>query len=254
MAPRGTFPDSASMIRLTMPHWYGFNRGVRVTSTGSLTEDEWDRLREQDAAFGFGNSREEWAAKARSNPAFVERANAVSDLLQRWGAQRLVSVGVGTGLFEFLVKSALPEIVVRCGDSAPGSIDQLRVRFHESITVEPMDLRRPTWVREPDEIVLLNRVDTELADGEWVLFFSELARRGARRIIWIPAGLLTVGSALLELRGLLGGLAKGRHLMRAGYLRTSARMTELFSAHYERREVIKRGDHPTWGLHLRERG
>jgi hypothetical protein len=58
---------------------------------------------------------------------------------------------------------------------------------------------------------------------------------------------------LTEILGVLVGLGMRRHLYRSGYLRTPARMIELFSDHYQRREVIVRGDLPTWGLHLSER-
>ena len=241
------------MIRLTLPHWYGFTDGVRVVPAGPLTEEEWGRLRERDAAFGFGNSREEWMAYARSNSAIVERAEGVSGLLRAWSVRRLVSVGVGTGIFEFLLKSSTPSLEIRCGDRGSESLLLLQQRFTEAESVERMDLRDPTWIRDPEEIVLLNRVDMEMSDAEWHGFFKDLAVRGVKRVIWIPCGLLTGVSMLMEIRGVLVGLGMRRHLYRSGYLRTPPRMIELFSEHYERREVIVRGDLPTWGLHLSER-
>jgi hypothetical protein len=242
------------MIRLTLQHWYGFTAGVRVASDGPLTEEEWVRLRERDTAFGFGTSREDWIAGARANSALVERAAAVAELLRNWSSQRLVSVGVGTGVFEFLLKSSAPGLKIRAGDWGDESLQLLQERFKEADSIERMDLREPTWFRDPDETVLLNRVDMELGDVEWSHVFSDLAERGARRIVWIPAGLLTPGSMLTEIRGVLVGLGMRRHLQPAGYLRTPARMMELFSDHYARREVIKRGDLPAWGLHLRAKG
>jgi hypothetical protein len=246
--------SATQVIRLTLPHWYGFAEGVRLVPAGPLTEEEWGRLRERDSAFGFGRSRDEWAAYARSNPAIVARAAAVTRLLADWGAKRLVSVGVGTGIFEFLLKSAGKDLKIRCGDWEADSIPLLRERLTDVASVERMDLRRPEWVHNPDEVVLLNRVDMELSDAEWRGVFTELAARGTRRIVWIPCGLLTVTSMFSELRGVVVGLGMRRHLYRSGYLRTPARMIELFASNYERREVIKRGDLPTWGLHLKGGG
>ncbi len=240
------------MIRLTLQHWYGFTDGVRVVPAGPLTEEEWGRLREKDAAFGFGASRDEWIVFARSNPAIVERAAAVSDLLKVWRAQRIVSVGVGTGIFEFLLLSSAPDLKIRAGDWGDESLRLLGERFTEAESVERMDLRQPTWFGDAEETVLLNRVDMELSDAEWRDFFADLALRGAKRIVWIPCGLLTAGSTIMEIRGVLVGLAMRRHLHRSGYLRTPARMAELFSDHYVRREVLNRGDLPAWGLHLRD--
>jgi len=242
------------MIKLTLQHWYGFTDGVRLVPAGPLTEEEWERLRERDTAFGFGSSREEWIALARSNTGIVERAAAVADLLEDWQTKRVVSVGVGTGIFEFLLKNSTPDLKIRSGDWGDESLRVLQERLGEGESVERMDLRQPTWCRDTEESVLLNRVDMELSDSDWHRVFADLARRGAKRIVWIPCGLLTPGSAATEIRGVLAGLATRRHLHRSGYLRTPARMVELFSDHYVRREVIKRGDLPTWGLHLRDEG
>jgi hypothetical protein len=242
------------VIRLTLPHWYGFTDGVRLEHAGPLTEEEWGRLRERDTAFGFGRSRDEWIAFAHSNQALVERAGGVTELLARWNVNRLVSVGAGTGIFEFLLKSSAPDLKLRCGDWEADSIPILRERLADVDSIERMDLRRPDWVQDPDEAVLLNRVDMELSDVEWHDVFAKVAARGAKRIVWIPCGLLTAISMFTELRGVVVGLGMRRHLYRSGYLRTPARMTELFAAHYERREVFKHGDLPTWGLHLKERG
>lgn len=240
-----------SGIRLTLPHWYGFTPGIATSRSAVLTDEEWDRLRERDAAFGFGRSREEWIANAQSNVAVVRRANAVAALLKSWNADRLVSAGVGTGLFEFLLKSVLSELVLRCGDWSPESLRLLRQRFVECESVERMDLRRPKWARDKNEVVLLNRVDMELTDNEWRHCFTELATVGVKRIVWIPCGLLNGRSMVAEIRGVLAGIGMRRQLARSGYLRTPARMSELFSRHYDRREVLTSGDLPTWGLHLR---
>jgi len=235
-----------------MPHWYGFTEGVRVVTAGPLTEEEWGRLRERDAAFGFGGSRETWIATARSNPTLVSRAEAVARLLRDWGVPRVVAVGTGTGTFEYLLKSFAPEIAVRCGDWATESIVELKRLFTEAESVERMDIRQVTWVRDPDEVVLLNRVDMELRDSEWRSVFRDMAGQKVRRIIWIPCGLLTGASVFTELRGILAGIGRRRRLYRTGYLRTPARMVELFANGYQCREVIKRGDLPTWALHLNE--
>lgn len=238
------------LVRLTVPHWYGFTQGIRTLNAGPLSEDEWVRLREHDQAFGFGDSRETWIAAALSNPRVSTRAGAVCGLLRAWGAHRLVSAGSGTGSFEFLVKSSMPELTIRCGDIGDATLLMLRQRLTEAESVERMDLRHPEWVKDPNDVVLLNRVDMELSDLEWRSFFHVLADRRVRRVIWIPCGLLTAATVVTELRGVLSGFVRRRRLFRSGFLRTEARMVELFSRWYSRLETIDQGDLPTWGLHL----
>jgi hypothetical protein len=240
-------------IRLTVPHWYGFAPGVVTSRSAVLTDDEWDRLRESDAAFGFGTSRDEWMAKARSTAGLTERAHALARLLARWNATHVVSVGVGTGLFEFLVKTETPAIVMRCGDWSSQSLALLRERFLECDSIERMDLRDPTWAVRPGEVVLLNRVDMELTDGEWRRLFGQLAATGVRHIVLIPCGLLNAAAALSELSGLLAGIRRRRQIARSGFLRTPSRMRELFGEGYERQETVKSGDLEIWGLHLKDK-
>lgn len=237
-------------LRLTVPHWYGFAPGIATSRSAVLSDVEWDRLRAQDAAFGFARSREEWIANARSNAAVARRAAAVVRLLQGWRVTKLVSAGVGTGMFEYLVKSAMPGLVMRCGDWSPDSVRLLRERFVECDSVERMDLRTPDWARDPAEAVLLNRVDMELTDAEWRRFFEHLASAGVERLVWIPCGLLTAGSAVTEIRGVLAGISKRRQLAKSGFLRTAPRMRDLFAGRYDVHEVLLEGDLPTWGLHL----
>jgi hypothetical protein len=239
------------LIRLTIPHWYGFVEGVREVRSGPLTESEWVTLRERDSAFGFGPTREAWIAAARSNAQLGERARAVAELLRGWNADRIVAVGAGTGSFEFLLKSFSPQLVIRCGDWGEETLALLKERFVEAASVERMDLRSTDWVRDPDEVVLLNRVDMEMSDEEWRAVFVRLAAKKVRRVLWIPCGLLTAGSLVVEVRGVAAGLVRRRRLFRSGYLRTPDRMVDLFAPAYERRELIRKGDQPTWGLHLK---
>jgi hypothetical protein len=237
-------------VKLTVPHWYGFAAGFQTSNAAVLTGDDWDRLREVDSAFGFGRSREEWVAKARSSSELTERAKAIAILLDGWNTRRLVSPGVGTGLMEFLLKSERPGLVMRCGDWSPESLRLLRERFTECDSIEEIDLRGHGWARDPDEVVLLNRVDMELSDREWRSVFTGLARAQVERVVLVPCGLLTGSMAVAELRGLVVSLGRRRSIARSGYLRTPARMLDLFDGLYERREVLSTGNLPTWGLHL----
>jgi hypothetical protein len=239
-------------IRLTVPHWYGFAPGVATSRSAVLTDEEWDRLRESDAAFGFGASREEWMSKARSNTRLVERARAMARLLESGGATHLVSVGVGTGLFEFLLKSEMPHLALRCGDWSPESLRLLRERFQECESIERMDLRLPIWARDPDEVVLLNRVDMELTDAEWRRVFRQLAGAGTRRILLVPCGLLNGNSFMSEIRALLVSVRERRQIARSGFLRTQGRLLDLLADSYVRRDILTAGDLPTWILDRRE--
>ena len=213
----------------------------------STVPQGWDRLREsdQDGSFGFGSSRDQWTQRARSHAFLAEHAACIVGLLRGWNARQLVSVGVGTAMLEYLVKSAAPDVVLRCGDFAPHSIERLRSLFPECDSIETMDLRDPTWATDPSDVLLLNRVDTELNDLEWKEVFRRLHRSQIERIIFIPCELLTASLAVHELRGLATAVRRRRRLARAGYMRTEARLLELFADLYTRTLCHSREDFPS---------
>jgi hypothetical protein len=237
---------------LTISHWYGFDRRLALTGDSLQSPESWDALRASDPAgrFGFGASRQEWVGRATSNALLVSQAEQLVALMRDWNARRMVSVGIGTALLEYLIQTAMPDLVLRCGDYAASSVDLLRTMFTECHAVELMDLRDPTWATDPDEVVLLNRVDMEIRDDEWARTFSRLAAMKVRRIIWIPCGLLTPRAAVREIRSVVGALRRRRRLARAGFLRTERRMLHLFSPGYERTVVQPSADLPIWALRL----
>jgi hypothetical protein len=237
---------------LTIPHWYPFQKSTAIRGAILQSPGNWDAVRLADPGgdFGFGRSREEWIARATASPNLRQRAAVITALLQRLGARRVVSAGVGVGLLEYLIASSMPGLSWRCGDYASVSLELLRTRFLECPTIEPMDLRTPTWVGDPDEVVLLNRVDTELNDVEWMHTFAELAKRGARSIIWVPGGLLSWKLLADQLYAVVYAIRFRYPLTRAGYLRTDRRMRQLFGAGYERVEVAL-ADLPVWRLKRR---
>jgi hypothetical protein len=239
-------------VGLTVTHWYPFTSELNFPDGALASPDAWDALRRTDPDFGLGGSREEWIRRARSFPKLQRQAAQIVALLRGWGVTRMVSVGVGTAVLEYHIQTLYPELRLRCGDYAPASLEVLRRCFTECHSIELMDLRQPRWIADPErEVVLLNRVDTELTDDEWRSVFAELARQGARRVIWIPCGLLTPHALVHELQTVVLSIARRRPLTRAGYFRTTGRMAQLFRAGYRRTGTYHAGELPIWVLEKR---
>lgn len=238
-------------LRLTVPRRYAFERSL-IIKTGLNSAEAWDSLRSSEAtgSFGFGRTREEWEYQALSSIRLTARAGALLELLRTWQCKGLVSVGVGTGMLEYLIKRAAPDIHLRCGDYAPGTVALLRDRFPECDKIEIMDLNNPSWAIGPTEVVLLHRVDMELRDDQWKSVFSDLRTRQCHRIAVVPCGLLTPIVAMREARTALTAVLHHKALRPAGFLRTSARMCELFAHAYRLSTSISTGDLPIWGLDM----
>ncbi len=238
-------------IGLTIAHRYPFT-GVRFADGTLASPDAWDQLRGSDPDFGFGGSREAWLARTRAFPSLARQATEIVALLRRWGVTRMASVGVGTAVLEYHIQTQDPELLLRCGDYAPASLEMLRRCFTECRSIEVMDLRDNRWVQDPGhEVVLLNRVDTELTDDEWRGVFGDLHARGVARILMIPCGLLTAAALARELRTIVRSRLRRHPLTKAGYFRTEGRMQQLFNAGYARTSVHHAGDLPIWVLERR---
>ncbi len=233
---------------MTLPHRYAFGKTVELGHQGLRTADDWDVVRKADPAFGFTQDRETWRLAAESSAELGARADAMSAVLRRWGATRAVSVGVGTGMLEYLLLRRTPDLELRCGDFAEKSLQELRSRFVECPSIERMDLTDPEWCRDAAEVVILNRVDTELSGDEWRSVFAKLHDRGSLRVIWIPAGLLTPAALFREAQTMIVGMLRGMSVSQAGYLRNRAAMIDLFAPRYRIEGAIRAGGKPLWPL------
>jgi len=221
---------------------------VSLGQQGLRTGGDWDSVRQSDPAFGFTPDRESWRQAAQRSTELAARADAVAVALTRWGVSSAVSVGVGTGMLEYLLLRRMPNLDLRCGDFAEQSLQALRSRFVECRSIELMDLTEPDWYRDENEVVILHRVDTELGGDEWRSTFAKLAGKGAEKVIWIPAGLLNATALFREAQTVILGKLRGMSLSRAGYLRNRSAMVDLFSPHYRLERAVRAGGLPLWTL------
>lgn len=235
-------------MRLTVAHHSAFSKNVGLGADGLRSAASWDAVRTGDPNFGFGSSRDEWVQRATTSVDLSARAAAIVAMLREWNTAKLASVGVGTGMLEYLIKHEAPDVHVRCGDFAPASVALLKDRFVECDWIGLMNLADPSWVESADEVVLLNRVDMEMTDEEWPLFFRELGQRGCRRVILVPCGLLTLWAFGREFWKAIRAATNRKVLRPAGFLRTPSRMRQLFAPDYHVARVVFTGDLPIWVL------
>jgi hypothetical protein len=239
-------------ISVTIPHWYGFERNVAFEGHDLRSAANWDALRaSSEDGFRMPLSVDEWRRLAEGNEDLAARAKAILDLVARWQSLKLISIGVGTGMLEHQLKLNSADLVVRCGDYASAALAPLRAYLAGEATVEEMDLRQPSWVSDPHEIVLLHRVDMELADLEWMNAFERMAQAGVQHLIIVPCGLLSAMTALRQGKMLVESLILRRRLMRNGWVRSPRRLVHLFSSWYTISDLIGGDQFEAWGLTLK---
>ena len=236
---------------LALPHLYIFEVSLELEGKSLASSRNWDRLRMAPGAFGLSEDRGEWAASATSNDVLYARASLIVSLARRLGTRGIASFGVGTATLEYLIKSISPQLRVRCTDYAEASVYRLRSLFPECDVIEVVDMDATDWVVASDETPLLHRIDTELSDAGWRGVFAHFATMDVANVIFAPCGVLTLRATMSELRTWIRGTVHRQRIMRAGTLRTRARMRTLFEHEYRVAEIYPDRAVPVWLLSKR---
>ena len=226
-------------MKLTIRHYFDFGDHASAVGRSLCLINSWDtiRLSNNDQGFSIPPEREKWVAKANANQQLVQRAEALVLWLKRLGVRRLTSVGVGTSHLEYHIKRMCPSWNLTCTDYTPLAIGRLREVFPECDTIRVFDMLSPEWPRDGG-LILLNRVDTELNNEQWMNVFGCMAKSRVNHIIMVPSAFVTFRINLSEGLRYLLTLAKGRRPTFCGWLRTRDQFISLWDQWYNVEERI----------------
>jgi hypothetical protein len=198
-------------VPLTIRHVYDFGADRAYVGEDLVNPASWDSVRETGGPFGLPSTRAEWE-RAAARPELVERARVIAELVERLGAKRLCSYGVGTGTLELCISRAAPGLELVCTDFAPRTVERLGTLFPEA-TVLCRDLRVDGPL--PADLHLLHRIDSEFSDPELKQVVEQL-----------DGVSVLVATELLGLAGLVRELLlrwrSPNTAARAGFVRTEA--------------------------------
>jgi len=227
-------------MKFTLKHYYPFSAATGLQGGSLLSADAWDRVRlgetalGENPAFGLPSERNEWLRLCRQNSSAAESAAAIAEIIRREDYRTVISVGVGRACVEFHLKSLLPAVRLVCTEYAPRVVERLRAMFTECDRIEHWDLLAADWTQvEPQTLVLLNRVDTELDDSQWAMVFGRLYLGGIRDVLVIATGFVTFKMVLMELALRIRSVLRREPLTFAGYARTERQFREMWGPHYE---------------------
>jgi len=226
-------------MKLTIRHYFDFGDHASAVGRSLCSVGSWDAIRLSDDASGFSipPDREKWLAKANANAQLAQRAEALVLWLKRLGIRRLASVGVGTACLEYHIKRLHPSLILTCTDYTPSAIGRLRAVFPECDNVRVFDMLSPEWPTDSG-LHLLNRVDTELDDAQWMRVFDCMAKSSVNQVLVVPSEFVTCRVILSEKVRYLLSLAKGRKPTFAGWLRTRDRFLSLWDRWYQVQEHV----------------
>jgi len=181
---------------LTIRHYADFGEfGLKGSLRQAVT---WDEVRAKVPGFTSAATADELKSEVDRRPEIVSRSAAIRSLVSDLGVQRVCSYGVGTGLLECRLLHDLPGVALTCTDFAGTTVDNLRVTLPGAEIVQH-DLRAGPV--EGFDLHLLHRVDIELSNREWRIFFSRLTEPW----LFVVSEILTASSISVELRRRLRG-------------------------------------------------
>ena len=206
----------------------------------------WDALREAHPNFVIPKDRESWlkmladeTQKDGLDGRLPERADSIARLLASHRIERLHSLGVGSAGLEYQIKKRLPNLHLTVSEYAPQNVDVLKELFHECDEIRRFDLFGDAWneyADQPNQVVLLNRLDPLFSNAQWTEAFDKMGRAGVTHILYIPAWILTVKSYLQAHRRHLGYKLSKTPTVFTGWARTRPVQERFWAAHYAHTE------------------
>jgi len=226
-------------MRFTIKQYHNFGdlserlKGNLISSVG------WDILltanEDKDSRLFIPVDRKEWISKIYKIPEILARGKRIAKFLADNGFQKITSVGVGGGYLEYVIKSLLPQIYIKCSDFAPQSVKRLRKVFIECEEIDVFDILNDEWPKQlENEILMFYRVDTEFSDLQWKKIFKKMYDSNVLNILFAPNGFLTFKKILVQkLNQLKALIDRKQTLTFAGYLRTEDTLRSLWEFWYD---------------------
>lgn len=223
-------------------HWYYFGEYYSKKFKGKkLSKGNWDILRNiyMDKNFAIEDTVEKYEENCRCEESYREAAKILCDEFKHRKCKNVVSVGVGKGILEWHIKNIKPDIKVTCTDYTEKALKKLSKVFRNVDALLCFDMIKDDWsVLNGYDYVILYRVSTEFSFPEWRKIFEQMNEKHIKRIIFIPTGLDTWKSMLIELyRHIIRTVLKKKDIF-CGWLYSENEFRKMWEGQYREEKCI----------------
>lgn len=259
---------NALPFELSIQHYFPLqDTGIQQKIVSLNEAAGWDLLRVEEGNFFIPAERERWLQMC-TTPIVHDsnwgdlpvRASSILKFIdERKLGGRLFSLGVGLAALEYHIKTLRPSLQVFCSDYGDEAISRLSSAFIECDGIRHFDLTKQKFKivfpeAQPNDLVLVHRVDPCLSDDEWKDVFSRLAADNAQHVLFVPHQVLNLRYLVFSKRREYIHRIKRTPLASSGAVRTFNRWLRLWGDHYELGEQVQLSCSKGFWLKLRQAG
>lgn len=211
-------------------HYYSFSAKINNGTHSSQNVDlDWDSLRLMGGqAFALEDSKEEYIKNAKQTSSYKEFAQEILNVLGG-ETKSLCSLGVGKGVLEWWIKALAPELELCCTDYTAQSLEKLKGYFPECNKIQEFDMLRgdySLWAKY--DAILMFRVSTEFDVDEWESIFNKIVLAGIKKVVFVPAELMTFKDIARELCLRIRSGWRGEKSVFCGWMYSEAEFEKIF--------------------------
>jgi len=142
---------------------------------------------------------------------------------------KLVSLGVGKGSLEYLIKKLCPALYVECTDYTADALEKLKRVSIQMDNIHTFDMLNDSYASlGKDSTFLLFRVSTEFDVNQWNMIFNKMYFDEIENIIFVPTELATNDIIVKEKMRYIKNMIRLRKNMFCGWLYSEEEFLKMF--------------------------
>lgn len=210
-----------------------------------LNQNNWDILRtkSEEKAYAIEDSVEEYEENCRKAVSYENASKYIADILKKYHAQDVVSLGVGKGILEWHLKRQMPELFVECTDYAGQAVEKLEKVFIKGDSFREFDILNGDYrIFDKNAFFILYRVSAEFCFSDWCEIFKKMKECGIKNILYVPESLATKDIEIEAKEEHRRHVEQGIRDIFCGWIYSEDVLEEIFSAgNYKIEERIQIG-------------
>lgn len=225
-------------------HYATFPSNVARKMKGNkLDKENWEILRgfQGTNEYAIENDKDNYILSVRKKKDYQPRVEIMVHMIKRLHCDNVVSLGVGCGLLEFMLKERLPKTHFICTDFTNKSIVALE-RVSNCNEFRTFDILNGDYDKfNNGTCLLMHRVSTEFSYDEWERIFKKIYdSKKIKYVIFIPTENATIKEILDEKIQHMKNLLLNRRDFDCGWKYSKKSILDFMTMKRKKKHIIKK--------------